>query len=722
MKFIKNSFKVYKRDLKNIFKNWVAVVIILGLMILPSLYAWFNIKSSWDPYSNTKGISVAVVNKDKGSSFKEKPIDIGKDIVEKLKNNDKIGWKFVDNKEAEWGVKNGKYYASVTIPEDFSYKIMSVVRDKQEKPSLIYSVNEKTNAVAPKITDKGVTTVQSEVTKNFIETVNGLVLEKINKLGIELEKGKPKLKDLVNMIFYVDNKIPEINKSIEELEKGATTLDGFINKTQKDLPLVEDSLNTALDMTESGRKFLNISKKGILKTAPYIKEDLILSKDINSAAEVLLNEGANLISQGSPKAEDFLLRARDKFGKVYDKSNSILELLNHIDSNNSSMIISKFENDISKIKGRLENKINILDTAIEVIDKGEKPSVDLLNKLKEKSNNIAPILDDIIMNFDSRILPAINNTVDKLSTIADNTVEILNHANDSLPEFKDLLTKGHSGIKKGTAELKILKENLPSIEQSIHEVAGNIKKMDDDAQLNEIIELMKNDARKESEFIANPIDIKENKIFPIPNYGSAMTPFFTTLALWVGALILVSILSVEPHNMKGEKKLSSYEKYFGRYLTFMSIAVFQALIVSLGDIFLLKAYISNKIVFVLFSVFISIIFSMIIYTLVSVFGNVGKAIGVILLVLQISSSGGTFPIELTPPFFQKLNPLLPFTYAIQGMREAVGGIIKSVLVKDIYILCIYFVVSILITLHLKTKLENMNDKFVEKFKESGLAE
>ncbi len=146
----------------------------------------------------------------------------------------------------------------------------------------------------------------------------------------------------------------------------------------------------------------------------------------------------------------------------------------------------------------------------------------------------------------------------------------------------------------------------------------------------------------------------------------------------------------------------------------MTIAIFQALIVSLGDIYLLKVYVSNKSIFILFSIFISIIFSMIIYTLVSVFGNVGKALGVILLVLQISASGGTFPIEVTPGFFQRINPLLPFTYAVSGMREAVGGVIEGILLRDIIILLIYFTISILLALLLKKKLEKANKKLCKK--------
>lgn len=719
---MKNIFKIYRRDLQNIITNWVAIVVMLGLMILPSLYAWFNIKSSWDPYANTKSISVAVVNKDKATVFKGQSINVGQELVNKLKINKNIGWKFVDEKEAEKGVKYGKYYASVMIPEDFSYKILSITRDKQEKPTLIYSVNEKSNAVAPKITSKGVTTVQNEVTKNFVKTVNGIIFEIFNKLGIELEKGKPKLKDLMNMIFYVNDKIPEINASIDKLEKGAITLEEFIEKINKDIPLIKDTINRALSAGDKTKLFLSKSKEGINNVAPYIKQDLIIAKKINNTAEVLIGEGVGVIEKNSQQAKEDLVASKDKLTNVKEILNSTLELVDIINKDKKNIILNDFENRIKDMKERVNNKIENINTVVSSIDRGEKVSIEVLNRLKNKANGIDSILKQIIEDFNPKIVPAINNVLNDLIVVADNTIQLLKNANENLPEATELLDKGYTGAEKGIKGIKILKSNLPSIEKSIGEVSNKLKTLDDDERLNEIIKLMKNNAKIESDFISNPVEIKENRIYPIPNYGSAMAPFFTTLSLWVGALILVSILSVDVKDIKGAKKLKVHEKYFGRYLTFMTIAIFQALIVSLGDIYLLKVYVSNKPMFILFSIFISIIFSMIIYTLVSVFGNVGKALGVILLVLQISASGGTFPIEVTPRFFQKINPLLPFTYAISGMRETVGGVIEGILLRDIVMLLIYFTLSILLALLLKKKLEKINKNFMRKFKESGLVE
>lgn len=198
-----------------------------------------------------------------------------------------------------------------------------------------------------------------------------------------------------------------------------------------------------------------------------------------------------------------------------------------------------------------------------------------------------------------------------------------------------------------------------------------------------------------------------------------MSPFFTTLSLWVGALLLVSLLSVDVHSTS-ETAYRSYHVHFGRYLTFLTIAIVQSLLVTIGDIWLLKAYVADKIWFVLFGVILSAVFMLIVYTLVSVFGNVGKAMAIVLLVLQLAGSGGTFPIQVTPPFFQAIHPFLPFTYAISMMREAVGGILWDIVARDLIALALFAGAALLIGLALKKWINRYSTKMLEKAKQSGL--
>lgn len=244
-----------------------------------------------------------------------------------------------------------------------------------------------------------------------------------------------------------------------------------------------------------------------------------------------------------------------------------------------------------------------------------------------------------------------------------------------------------------------------------------MKNVTDEKSLKELIDLLKEDIQERTDFLTTPVNLETRELYPMGNYGSAMTPFYSVLSLWVGLLLLLSILTVNTH---GEYKF--WEIYFGKLILFMTLALIQSLIVVIGDLYLLKVYCLNPILLILGMLFTSVVFVSILYSAVSVFGNVGKVIGIVLLVLQIGGSGGTFPIELTPRFFQVIHPFLPFTYAISFAREAIGGVVGEVLIKDIIILVIYAVASILIAVFLKKPINKILEKFTKKFEESGLSE
>lgn len=200
-------------------------------------------------------------------------------------------------------------------------------------------------------------------------------------------------------------------------------------------------------------------------------------------------------------------------------------------------------------------------------------------------------------------------------------------------------------------------------------------------------------------------------MFPISNYGTAMTPFYTVLSIWVGCLLLISLLSVDIHN---HTQYSIRAIYFGRLLTFATFSFIQTLIITIGDIVILDGSISSPYYFIPFGLFISLVFVTVVYTLVSVFGNVGKALAIVMLVLQIAGSGGTYPVELLPGFFQLINPFLPFTYAIEMMREAVGGIIWTKVWVDLAFLSCFWLVFILFGFYLKKLLSEKMELFMNK--------
>lgn len=717
---MKNILKIYRRDFKNIITNWVALVVVIALMILPALYAWFNIKSAWDPYGNTAGILVAVVNKDKGAQFSGQKLDVGKQVLEKLKTNTSIGWRFVDEKTAEEGVKYGKYYASITIPENFSKRLLTVIESEPQKADLIYKVNEKRNAVAPKITQKGATSLQEQLNSTFVKTVNGIIFDIFNRLGIELEEGKPVLQSFINIIFEIDNRIPQINKAVDDLYNGVVTSQGFVRRVQSDLPIVEDTINKASNVVNTGESFLVKVRDSLKNAAPLIKENLVTLDNAAHLAENEINDVADLAASNPSRAKELLSVVRDRYNRIIKGTDVLLDFLKSLGNASDNKVIEGSINSLTNLRDRIQGHVNNINFLISSIDRGEQVTADILSTLKKDSAAITKFLDSEVSNFDTITAPAVNSAMENSITVADNTLKLLADAKNDLPVVSELLKKVNTGTELGLQDITELKGRLPATMDAIHTTAERLRALNDDDKLNEIIRILRLDARKESEFIASPINLIQDRMFPIPNYGSAMSPFFTSLSLWVGCLILVSILSVEVPDLEEGKRLKSQEIYLGRYLTFLTIAIFQALVVTIGDIYLLKTYVANPAIFIIYAVYISIVFSMIVYTLVSVFGNVGKALAMILLVLQISSSGGTFPIEVTPAFFQHLNPFIPFTYAVGGMREAVGGVLWDLLGYNAAILGIYFFIFIIIGIAWKELLSGIITKFVEKFKESGL--
>nr|WP_294573737.1 YhgE/Pip domain-containing protein [uncultured Romboutsia sp.] len=712
---MKNIFKIYKNDLKDIFTNKVLLVIILGLCVLPSLYAWFNIKASWDPYGNTGNISVAVVNKDLGAEIMNKKVNIGDELVNKLKNNKDLGWKFVDSKKALEGVNDGTYYAYIEIPSNFSENLTSLVSTDIKKGTIIYTVNEKINAIAPKITSKGATTIQNEVNQTVVKTVSEVVLDVFKELGIELEKQLPKLSTLENNLVEVQGKFKNIDKVVDTAVDATDKVSDIVKDIQKDIPLIKETITNSKNLSSDIKVFLNDSKTGLNQLSPIIKNDLGLISEISLNAKNAVSDLITAINKGSESAPELIDNLSNKLSNLasnVDTLTKFLEKLNKLVPGNQ---LKNVIDSLNSINNKLYTAISSLQVIKNQIANGEKPPLNNLNNLLTVIEDVNTITSSILNNFDSKIQNPINNIIDDAFKVADNIITVLNSAENKLPNVEDILNTTLSFTGDAKEGAKFIKEKLPYAKSVVDNLVDSMKKINNNDDVNELITLLKSDVLKRSEFLKQPVDLVENRLYPIENYGSAMTPFYTVLSLWVGILLLMSLLSTNVH---GDYKPS--EVYFGRGLTFLTLTIIQALIVSLGDIYLLKVQVLNMPLFILISVFTSIVFTSIVYSLVSVFGNIGKAIGVILLVIQVAGSGGTFPIQVTPKFFQNVHPLLPFTYAISAMRETIGGIYMPNLTKDISVLAIFILIFVLFTIFLKKPINKITKKVQDKFNESDL--
>lgn len=713
---MKNIFHIYSADIRRIVRNWAAAVIIGGLALLPSLYAWFNIEASWDPYGQTSGVSIAVANLDKGTTLRDQPINLGKEIVESLHHNEKLGWRFTEDSEnAIQGVRRGTDYAAIVIPENFSARIGTVLTNEPVKAQILYYTNEKINAISPKVTAQGASAVVEEVSKNFIKTANGTIFEIFNTLGIEIENQLPAINKVRSLLFRLEKSFPELNEAVSTAQQDIKLANRLVEQADAALPRLEGIATDGKEMAGALAEFANQAAGASKSLEPALRQDLeVLGAATGALSQVLdalgqkgidPKELASRLNAAKERAET-AAQAAARLGQLFKRLGSI--------SPAAASAAAKLED----IAARWTSAQAVLQSIAQAVERGEEAPADSIDKLKKLTDDINGLTDALLSRYDSEIGPAISKAFTKGAGTAKRVQQELTQALASVPDIQRLLQDARKGLKVGGEEVQLAQNRLPEAELRITQLANRLREMEAEGDIQEIIDLLQNNFELESQFFAEPVTLEENRLYPIPNYGSAMSPFFTTLSLWVGALLLVSLLSVDVHDE--ERSFRSIEVYFGRYLTFLTIALFQALFVTLGDIYLLGAYVVNPGWFILFALLISCVFMLIVYTLVSVFGNVGKAMAIVLLVLQLAGAGGTFPIQMTPPFFQALHPYLPFTYAISMMREAVGGILWDIVIRDMLLMLVFAAIALVIGIVLKKPINRASSGLIRKAKASKL--
>lgn len=871
MNKIKNVFYLYKLDWKRIFSNPISAFLIIALMILPSLYAWFNIKALWDPYGNTSELPIAVYSADKGAEFQGKELSIGNEVIDSLHENKQLGWHFLDSKkELVEGVKSGKYYAGIYLPADFSKDLVSFTSGTIVKPKIEYYSNQKINAIAPKITDKGASSLQEQISKNFIETASSTLVKVFNEIGYDIDSNLVSINKVKNMILETDgnldtidsytkqivdlhDKFPEIkdkiakaeeftdyipqvdemgdklialNDKLPELKKQASvilTLQKKIPEIQnagKQLKMIDDDFDSIASTMTDG---IDTAKQGLqiidqVQTAlPEIQQLGDQATDFASATK----EGAQQLQDALPSISNSVQVTIDSISQVATTTVSLTNTIKQAIADNQlteqereniQKVISDFQQNIQRQQAALDGLITFLtnlqnsgntsdlsgiinqltnaksllgdlssrlDHLSELVKNGNTEAItDYLTEVNTAAQNVTDLLKginvtnitDTIDNVLTKLITTITTAQDVLKkaqaidfksllastkNVVSNAISILEKYQKELPAIKqelhdaNTMLNGHmdeivAAINKGadlynnelpivedklgiaagflqndwptikaeiTSTMNMVDEKLPDVEKAlnaavdlinndwpniktgIHKAANAIRKGESEVDLGEIIKLLKLDATKEADFFKQPVELQTNDIYPIANNGSASTPFYTALCLWVGALLLSSVATTEYHLEKKDKeRFTQRETFVARMLTFLTMAIAQSLIVTLGNIFLLGVDVHNPVYSVLFALLVGLAFMMIVYVLAGLFGNVGKGIAIIILVLSISGGGGNYPIQVSGKFFQFINPLLPFTHAVNLLRESAGGIYWPNAIPQLIILSLLFIV------------------------------
>ena len=687
---MKNIIEIFRNDIKEVFRKTNTWIIIVGLIFLPSMYAWPNILSSWDPYGHTNNIKVAVTSEDNGATVDGKELNLGNSLVEGLKSNKSLDWQFVSNKqEAEDGVRIGDYYASIVVPKNFSQDMTSVSRTEPKRATIEYTVNEKINAISPKITNSGASAIANNISKNFVETANGIIFEKLHEAGVKFEENLPSIEKAKEEIFKLNDNFSTYESTLSELIGKVEYGYNILNNVQNTLPEIDRVATNSIMIADKAGITINNIQGFNERLLPIINNHLNVVEEVSKEANVIAKE----LQQKPDKTEEIKARQKALDSRLQASTErlqlvkNVFEYFNKLSNerlfNNQLERVTTLLNDITTIKEVNNNIYNKMDHYDEIADTVKEEFVNKSARVNEVSSNMNSKLNVEVAPLISQVLSKAEVNIDKVSGI-------IAGAQGELPAVERKLSETEVKISNAYGKLLSLQAQMPSAKSKIQKLTDEIKKADSGIDKNQLFNLLKVDYKQQAEFFANPVKLQENKLYHIENYGSAMTPFYTVLSIWVGSLLMSSLLTTKVEDE--EKKYKPYQKYFGRGLLFVIISLFQTLIITLGDMYVLGTQATSPYRFVLYALLISLLFSSIIYTIVCILGNVGKAVCIVLLVLQLGSSGGTFPIQMTSEFFQALYPKVPFTYSIGLLREAVGGVYIPAVERDIKILFIYLIV------------------------------
>ena len=725
---MKNIFLIFKNDVMKIHKNVIAMIVIMGITVIPTLYAWFNISASWDPYGNTGELKLAVASDDEGYTGEliAVKINMGDQILSSLHKNKQFNWVFTDSKTAQKGVKSGKYYAAIVIPKDFSQKMMSVFSSNTEHPDLTYYQNEKENAIAPIITGKGATAVQKQINETFIETIAQTALDAFQIVSSAAQEAGDD--------SMVDHLIDNLNQMGTDLGSAAGTVQSL-----------SDMTDSAITMLNTTTEFLQESGSGTKSSVSSLE-----NSDLSSLTS-LVSGTTKTISDALTQNASFYTAVSDAVDKALDSYNNDAQAASNALTSVSSRVQTVID-EYTKLSDALtaianeHPELTILNDAVTSINQKIQLAIDRQTAIRDKINAAAEALPAATANaselkseLDTLIAQATSSVTEVKTTYENNVKGNLDSLSANLDSTTGSISSMLGDLDKsiqniagvtGSASdgLTGLQKTLSNSAELLNEASGKLTSLaatlssEDSKDLSAVTNLLSEDPETIASFLSSPVKLDEKKIYPIENYGSAMAPFYSTLAIWVGAVVMAAMLKVTVADSTKKKLFhpKEYQLYIGRILLLIIIGFMQSALICLGDLFFLGIQCKHPVMFVLTGMFTSFVYVNLIYALTVSFGDIGKAIAVVLMVMQVAGSGGTFPIQCAPKFFQVVYPLLPFTHSMNAMRECIAGFYGTTYATELGKLAIFLVPSLLLGLLLRKPIIKMNDAFMEKLESTHL--
>ena len=673
---IKN--KMLRAEWKHLFSNKILLISMAVISFIPILYSGFFLGSIWDPYGQTKNLPVAFVNEDKGTSLNGKSLNVGESVEKKLKDNHDLGWEFVSKQQADEGVNSGHFYAVVTIPSDFSQKVASITESEPQQAVINFTTTPAKNYIGSLVSNQAAAKVKSSVSEQITQAYAKGILENLDKLGIGMDtaaNGASTLYDGLGRLqsgtqTYVGGvKQLAVNQQslaggLAQLSDGSRKLQAGLGQLSNNLPTESQlsQLSDGMKQLQSGINQLNASvsnpspvlmaqQNKVETEAQTLKETIEDSKsDLLAAGGTLQTLGAQAAASSS-KSTTISLPQISNISQAFTKIQTIIAQTRTL------------REDLQALKQQLSAQQTQLQAGVSTLNNGV--------------NQLAPNAITAFNGYNS--VRFANNQLLAGSTSLTNGLNEAKSGSQKLANGASLLESRSGALIDGTSQLA---SGADTMANKLADVSNRIK-------------IQPTGATTQQQ-IANPVKLEMTEKGNVPNYGYALSPYVLSLSLFVGAIVLNVIYPIR-------KTFSEQESAIRWWLSKASVAgvaaFMQATILMLVMVFFLGLTPEHPAHFIGAVYLTSFAYMSIVSLLVIVLDNPGRFLAMVLLVLQLGSSEGTFPIQTANGFFQAINPLVPMTYSIRALRQAIsGGLDNAFYGGSMWVLIGFLLVANLLTI------------------------
>ena len=733
---MKAVWEIFRADLSRAHRSVISMVVVLGLVVLPSFFAWFNISASWDPFANTKNLRIAIANTDKGykSDLIPLEVNIGNRVVSALRTNEQFNWVIDSEEQAIEKTRSGEYYAAVVIPPDFSKEMLTFFSSDAHSTPLTYYINEKKNGLAPKIAGQGAERVSAQINQIFAQTVAEIAVDTASSLSDSLS-------DPTN-VRGIQALNSRLESTSQRLNAAATSADAYAGLIASSVQLVDStqtmiaSASKARDPLESAANNASASVDQISVGASQAAS--VLSSAVSASAQSLGALSASIddvYSRGGSSVASAVATLRSQASSVGNQATQYL----HVKETLANLPGTPISQDVLDRLQASADRLSALQNAInKLADDMEKNAADAGSNHQDVKSLVGQA-QSAISSLKSDVDSTLRPQLERLSGTINSATSSMENLRAQLSAASSSVNDGSNGVREGLSKLQStfsgIGTQLREASQKIADIHNKLNDALESGNLAKVRTIIGSDPQALAVALAAPVGITTIPVYPVDNFGSQMAPFYTALALWVGSVLMIITIRSDvttenvvegldsSHPAVGYFKrhhLGLWEGFLGRYLIFGLIALTQATILSLGLLFFVKIQHVHPWLFMFTGWAIALVFSFLLYTFIATFGNAGKALGVLFLVLQITGAGGSFPLAILPDFFRSISPYLPATHGITALRAAIAGYSGGEYVDAMLLLGVFVLVAALLGFGLRPLLIKRTRLLVEKLESTKL--